>query len=142
MSRLTLPHCLGPAIGFTRSAAVSILQTAKNTEFYKIDDVYISGVLRYKAQIPLIRYKAITFSRTWKLVPIACIEKSTVAYCKKKSMRNKHLPIYRKPILLCNCLRKLPKFLQFISADENYFYTYKAVIDEFEQFKSACWFYS
>ena len=57
-------YCLGPAIGFTRSAAVSILETAKKTEFYKIDDVYISGILRYKAQIPIIRYKAITFSRT------------------------------------------------------------------------------
>ena len=64
-NRTTYPaYCIGPAIGFTRQAAEVILKAAKVTKSYKIDDVFISGILRYKAQLPIIRYKAVTFTRT------------------------------------------------------------------------------
>lgn len=67
-NRDTYPaYCIGPAIGFTRKAAQVILNTAKMTKSYKIDDVFISGVLRYKAHLPIIRHKAVTFTKTWKI---------------------------------------------------------------------------
>ena len=57
-------YCIGPAIGFTRKAAQVILDTAKVTKSFKIDDVFISGVLRYKAKLPIVHCRAITFKRS------------------------------------------------------------------------------
>ena len=57
-------YCLGPAIGFNKRGAQVTLETAAQTETYKLDDVFISGILRYKSRLPLLRYKAVTFTRS------------------------------------------------------------------------------
>ena len=47
--------CNGAGIVFTRKAAEKILKQSSQTISFHLDDMYISGILRLKAGIPLFR---------------------------------------------------------------------------------------
>ena len=52
-------YCTGPGMAFSRSGAQEILDVSKYTKSFDLDDVYISGILRFKQGLPLYHFKAV-----------------------------------------------------------------------------------